>query len=576
MAAAGAQQPSFRIELLPDAARDALFRALLRDEVARACCVCRAWNRSLSLRARHLWSDICFDAAHFGIDVTDAVVRGAAAKGGDALRSLSALPRAALHVLPSLSARHPALGCVRLVDAHSTATADELGALLSACDVVQELHASICVSTYDMPDDNDNNLLPVLLQHPSLRMRSLRVDVFGIAPNAEGVFLPCVAAALQTHAPWLVELRIVLFDNDAQFDIGPAVEAFAAALSACATLKELALHDVFTRAAFDVVARALANHRALALHFIDLDFADHAESSVAHLMPAAVSSLRLVDVRFGGPSLAVMNEAVRTSANLEELELSLFYDDPAPHVADVVSFCGMLHATSVTRLTLGYLTNAGSEALLAGGLPPRLQSLRIDNMLFCPEVTDRSLDVLGSWRRLLAMLPPTMTELVIDVQALDRFYRTPKNLCDDSKGVCELARFIRDDVRLLHFGFRQAGEPLPALAAALWANRTLRKLSVYVRTALACCAPARSRFSATLACAGSRSRGSRHEEATPRRSYKILQLRWHATTRCAVSASALRSGGVRISSPRARWLQLHARRCMAWHTRAATRSFSLK
>ena len=110
-------QPLFKIELLPDAARDALFALLRRDEAARACCVSRAWRAAFSgVAAAHLWADITFDEASFGeLSVeTSSVVLGAAAKAGAALRSLSALPDRHVSLLPSLARAHPGLRCVRL------------------------------------------------------------------------------------------------------------------------------------------------------------------------------------------------------------------------------------------------------------------------------------------------------------------------------------------------------------------------------------------------------------------------------------------------------------------------------
>ena len=83
--------PAFELQHLPEAARDVLFSFLRRDEAARACCVCAAWRRALS--APHLWSALTFDVASFGaLQISEAVVRGAVAKAGAALRSLSHLP----------------------------------------------------------------------------------------------------------------------------------------------------------------------------------------------------------------------------------------------------------------------------------------------------------------------------------------------------------------------------------------------------------------------------------------------------------------------------------------------------
>ena len=115
MAEAGDVQPfapAFRIERLPDGARDVLFALLTRPEAARACCVSRAWNRALCTAARHLWAELDFAAPFFPARVTREVVRGACAKARDALRAVT-LPCAYFSaLLPALATAHPHLARV--------------------------------------------------------------------------------------------------------------------------------------------------------------------------------------------------------------------------------------------------------------------------------------------------------------------------------------------------------------------------------------------------------------------------------------------------------------------------------
>jgi hypothetical protein len=116
----------FELDKLPDPAREAIFSALTRFEAARACCVSVGWNAALG--HNRLWSALDFtDAAAFGAGkravrkqdrrkVTTAVIVGACAKAGAALRELT-LPQKpkVLSLLPALAAAHPLLRRVALV-----------------------------------------------------------------------------------------------------------------------------------------------------------------------------------------------------------------------------------------------------------------------------------------------------------------------------------------------------------------------------------------------------------------------------------------------------------------------------
>ena len=141
----------FRLELLPSPALCALFRALRYDEVARACCVCAAWRAAFSLSsAAHLWADIVLDEAHFGgLEINEVVVRGAAAKAGAALRSLSLVPQHCVAMLPSLAAAHAGLRRV-LVGGGDCLSEKDGAAWLAAAAAVPELHANVALWRSDI------------------------------------------------------------------------------------------------------------------------------------------------------------------------------------------------------------------------------------------------------------------------------------------------------------------------------------------------------------------------------------------------------------------------------------------
>ena len=269
-------EPSFRLELLPDEARDVLFACLRRDEAARACCVSPAWRLAFSTAAAaHLWAplgDITFDAASFGPRrITEALVCGAAAKAGAELRSLSRVPCACLGVVPALTAAQPALRRVSVSDSIGLDITSQVGLALAAAAAVPELHFAFCCENVEFV--NQTQPVRALLEHPHARLTGLWItadeaglryagEVFG--PDALDV-LRAVEAALRTHCGCLRSLQVVLdFETPratAEEDRAE-VAAFAAALERCASLDHLCLGDVFEADAFEVVAQACARTAA--------------------------------------------------------------------------------------------------------------------------------------------------------------------------------------------------------------------------------------------------------------------------------------------------------------------------
>ncbi len=121
--------PPFRLEALPEFARDAIFHAITRFDAPRACCVSTAWNAALCGEAPHLWAELDFTSfEQFGaaaeeprkalrLRVTDKVVPGACGKARPgALRAITLHEGELADLLPELKAAHPSLRCVELCE----------------------------------------------------------------------------------------------------------------------------------------------------------------------------------------------------------------------------------------------------------------------------------------------------------------------------------------------------------------------------------------------------------------------------------------------------------------------------
>jgi hypothetical protein len=373
---AGGQPPPIRLELLPDAARDVLFLRLRRDEAARACCVCAAWRHAFSsAAAAHLWAEITFDAAHFGtLDITPAVVRGAAAKAGAALRTLSELPPLCLPTLPALAAAHPDLRCVRVAP-DLLLTDVRGGAVLAAAAAVPELHLGLEVQDRDLCKVA---VLRELLLHPSVRLHRL---TFGSEdegppwpPNAR-LLLRALAATLRAHASTLRELHAYYYGVAAQ--PGAEVSEFAEALGRCASLETLRLDGLLGAAAFGTVAPAVARGCCALreLHLGGEDVARYAAGVAEHLLPSLpsleISHARNDDATTEG--LRVLARALHGNATLQRVRVYGLLDQDMKGIPPFAA--ALASATAVQQLTLDFVGDAHLALFAAAGLPPALERL---------------------------------------------------------------------------------------------------------------------------------------------------------------------------------------------------------
>jgi hypothetical protein len=295
-AAARAAPSATTIASLPHAVLARVFERLPVDTRLRCCEVCRGWRHVLATE-RSLWTALDLsETSGVTHEVTDALLRAAAAKAGGALETLDVT------------------GCSGLsLDAGLAVMTVDGGNLL-------EMRAAGAFS----PDDGDRAVEVVTtLLHAAPRLRLLVADVYCEAAEAtrmlrnEGVFQ---------------QLRIHELDVDAFEADDAALTVFIAALAAHALpLMHLWLHDAQLDAA-DVldalVDAALANRlAAVTLEGCELSPAS-APSLVRLLGGGALTRLHIYGMGeqlLDAPAAALLAGALRTNTVLHDLKLSSMY-----------------------------------------------------------------------------------------------------------------------------------------------------------------------------------------------------------------------------------------------------------
>jgi hypothetical protein len=378
-----------RLELLPQAALDAVFAALTPREAGRACCVSRAWKNSLS--APHLWARVDFVRAgaerEYARNVAPGVVRGACIKAGDALRAVRLAAETARLLVPIIAALHPGLESVTLVASPwcHTLSQEELAVCLRGSPPLRELHADVCVTLGAEAAEDD-----ALLTHAALRAS-------GLTLTAHASRLGDVAAAVRRHARTAEAVTLTWLNDDAAAAAPTEVHsaALADALCSCTALRRLALpHRALSAAAFDAVAAALRaspcalSHVSIAAGAVEA----HLPSVARRLLPRLVS----LELSTAAPRTAEAAQRLATAQRCladalrsgDALALtSLTLDDRAGGVgaADVLSALSSTRLTSLHLLTGQAGARDGADvAALARSLPPCLASLTL---------TDASADV---------------------------------------------------------------------------------------------------------------------------------------------------------------------------------------
>ena len=352
---------------LPTPALLTLFELTSLDAMARACCVSRAWRRALS--QRHLWADLVFDAARMDVVITERTIRGACAKAGSELTSVTLPDASLLFLVPALRVVHPALTHVALLP----------GLIVGAATVHALLRFGVTdvrIGLYATHAEVRDGTVTALLSHPGVRVHTLRLQEEELSENTDPVqsgsrLLEAVTAALGLQRQHVMHLHLergrgirdaVNFYDDVlngrqgyeneelrpyRLDAGGSVPdadgatgvvtAFAAALAACPRLRSLDVPLLLTHDAFLQVLGTTESARTtrLELHSFSLAVPDDDRFIIAgldKLLPRLrrlelleeLTSDMLGDVETGRRSttdflLPMLNGSVRTVKSIEHV-----------------------------------------------------------------------------------------------------------------------------------------------------------------------------------------------------------------------------------------------------------------
>ena len=400
----------FDLALLPDGVRDVIFSHLTYNAAAVACCVSRSWLALFSTRARHLWSRLDFH--RFSVPVTQDVVRGVLAKARDSLVSLANVPEEHLHLLPGIVALSPALAII-----HTSGTAacrPELA--LHMLQASQGSLLSLRVGFLSLwTDAMCKHATLQLLTHPAVAVERLEVrsSAYG-RENSADKMLASASVAMHAQAAHLeaVTVRwemaqppdyddyddVAIWPRPRALDASEGTLAFTAAVAACPLLRVVNVPSLLHAGVFANVAEAMAPrvHGSLTLEDPD-DVAHHLPGVARHLL----SRLTSLTVNATPPDIyapvglgpLLCDAITELGASLRELGAAAPLRRLVLTMTDFVStraaselFDG-LATTSITELEVhsGRRQTLQSSAqpfehlgvLAASGLPPTLERLTI-------------------------------------------------------------------------------------------------------------------------------------------------------------------------------------------------------
>jgi hypothetical protein len=382
------------LTLLPSAVQALIFAQLPVDLRARCACVCRGWRDALAVRS--LWTRLDVSRTS-GVTarVTDAFLRGAAARAGGELESLDASgsranSRAAL--LEVTTANAAALRLLRVCNGvcngnlgeptpdPNLLSLDAAKALLRAAPALRVLDADLnCISVVEAR----TALRAVKRLLTPLRVHGLRVYAAGVS-EAEGLALEADVAA---HA-WLQELYVT------HVRTLPAVVAVVDALVDAALARRLTavqfVHCSLCAAAAPALARLLGSSALTELLVWGAGRADdplvdaHAAAALANALRAnaTLTSLQLgaADMWRDAAAANTLLGALTAHPSLRTLSLrdnSTVHLDEADHAAVSTSLASLLAANSpaLTALDLNRC-NLGDA-----GMAPLLDALRVNTHL---------------------------------------------------------------------------------------------------------------------------------------------------------------------------------------------------
>ena len=505
-------KPTLDLALLPDGVREVIFSHLTYNAAAVACCVSRSWNSIFSTRARHLWSHLDFHHARFSVPITQDVVRGVLAKARDALVSLANVPEEHLHLLPGIVALSPALAFI-----HTSGTAACRPEL--ALDMLQASQGgllSLRVGLLSLwTDAMCKHATLQLLTHPAVAVERLEVrsSVYG-QENSADKMLASASVAMHAQAAHLEAVTVrwemnQIPDHDDRDeeddgyhylfwprprapDAAEGTLAFTAAVAACPLLRVVNVPSLLHAGVFANVAEAMAPRVHGSLTLDDPEDVAHYLPGVARHFLSRLTSLTVNSTLTNTPVLLdppLCDAFAQLGASLRELGAA------APLRRLVLSMTGSVSTLEAEQFFDGLATTSITELEVHSGLRQTLQS---------SAQPFEHLGVLAA-----SGLPPTLERLTIvgelkegDMAPIIRAVESVSTLrhltfleCNwfDTQNEAVLAAHLASpactlrslDLQGCVFGtydMHGCHSYMPGsmrfLAGALWANTSLRELSV--------------------------------------------------------------------------------------------------
>jgi hypothetical protein len=332
--AAVAERATSALSPLPPALVQQIFLLLAVDERARCACVCRGWRAAVSERC--LWTRLDVSrTSGVRVRVTNAFLRGAAARAGGALEALDVSACAAL-------SREALL-------AVATANAGTL-CELRACHGVRTNADLTAPAALFLPDAE-----ALLRAAPQLRVLYADVEANIVADVCRALS----AAGEGLLAPLRVHDLRVRCDTDTEGD----VLALAADIASHAWLRELCLVGALpTPAALDAVVDAvLARPHIIRVQFVHCHLNPASAPALARLLTgSAVANLSVLGdggaALLDAPSATLLAGALRANTTLTSLQLTgVSLWGAGGDVAAVATLLGALTAQpSLRTLILSY------------------------------------------------------------------------------------------------------------------------------------------------------------------------------------------------------------------------------
>jgi hypothetical protein len=355
MADADDEDAPSALALLPRAIVLLAFAPLPVDLRARCACVCRGWHAALLERA--LWTrlDVSRTSGVTGA-VTDAFLRGAAARAGGALQTLDVSGSNALSLEALLE-----------VATANAATLRQLR-VCHGCNMYEE---------HFLPF---RHAMELLRAAPQLR-------VFDIDVGCDGVAHARDTLRIRRKKGLLAPLRIRgLCFNTHRADEA-ALLALAADVASHAWLRTLCVSGPLrTPAALDAVVDAALTRRLAAVHFVDCGLVPASAPALARLLGgSSLEELLVLGNRYAAalldaPAAALLASALRANMTLKRLHLEsvdLWHDVAAASTLlgeltahpSVRTLCLAHNSSSATEVADRVAAGAALGALLAADAP---------------------------------------------------------------------------------------------------------------------------------------------------------------------------------------------------------------